>query len=59
MLFQKKRNEEQSYNDRLLALVKQETDKMIERREELSKNLDLCIQGIQSIQRMMKIEAEV
>lgn len=55
--FQKKRNEE-TYETKLLALIKQETDKLLENRKKLSDNLDLCIQGIRSIQRMSGIPEE-
>lgn len=58
MLFQKKRNNKETYESKLLALVKEETDKMLESQKELSKNLDLCIQGIRSIQRMSNIPEE-
>lgn len=52
--FQKKRN-----NDRnLIAIVEQETKELRERRAKLSADLDLCIQGIRSIQRMSGIPEE-
>lgn len=46
--FQKKRIEEPN----LVAIVEQETKELRERRAKLSHDLDLCIQGIRSIQRM-------
>ena len=45
-------------DNNLLAIVEQETKELRERRAKLSHDLDLCIQGIRSIQRMSGIPEE-
>ena len=51
-LFQKNRN------DNLLTIVQQETKELEGRRAKLSADLDLCILGLRSIQRMSGIPEE-
>lgn len=45
-------------NRNLLAIVEQEVNRMSAQRAKLSHDLDLCIQGIRSIQRMSGIPEE-
>ena len=62
MLFQKKRKKQEEslpdFHQKLEAIVEEYCDSIRKSQDELSKNLDLCILGIQSIQRMQGIKQE-
>lgn len=57
MLFQKKRNED-TFESQVIAMVKEETGKLLESEKKISESLDQCIIGIRSIQRMSGIPEE-
>lgn len=58
MLFQKKRNEEETFQSNLIALVEDEFGKLKESNRKISEGLNQCIIGIRSIQRMSGIPEE-